>query len=85
MSIHLFTLVYLQLPECGDLFVTAGKFVTVKGTVVRVSCIKPLCVKMAYECMTCRHVQVFEHLHFIHRQFSIKELLWFVPAFASSF
>jgi len=38
--------------------VNAGKFVTVKGTVVRVSCIKPLCVRMAYECINCRHIQV---------------------------
>jgi len=35
-----------------------GKFVTVKGTVVRVSCIKPLCTTMAYECINCQHVQV---------------------------
>ena len=40
------------------LFVVVGKFVTVKGTVVRVSCIKPLCVTMAYECINCQHIQV---------------------------
>jgi len=38
--------------------VFVGKFVTVKGTVVRVSCIKPLCTTMAYECVNCRHIQV---------------------------
>ncbi|XP_013415383.1 DNA helicase MCM8 [Lingula anatina] len=34
-----------------------GKFVSVKGTVVRVSNIKPLCTKMAFECNSCRTVQ----------------------------
>lgn len=39
-------------------YMNAGKFVAVNGTVVRVSCIKPLCVRMAYECIGCNHIQV---------------------------
>ncbi|XP_076347300.1 DNA helicase MCM8-like isoform X2 [Tachypleus tridentatus] len=35
-----------------------GKFVSVKGTVVRVSNVKPLCTKMAFECGNCSNVQV---------------------------
>ncbi|XP_072163403.1 DNA helicase MCM8-like [Diadema setosum] len=34
-----------------------GKFVSVKGTVVRVSNIKPLCTKMAFLCNTCGDIQ----------------------------
>lgn len=34
-----------------------GKFVSVKGTVVRVSNIKPLCTHLAFECGTCAYVQ----------------------------
>ncbi|CAG2189986.1 MCM8 [Mytilus edulis] len=34
-----------------------GKFVSVKGTVVRVSNIKPLCTKLAFECVSCGNVQ----------------------------
>jgi len=32
--------------------------VSVRGTVVRVSSIKPLCLQMAYECNNCGTVQV---------------------------
>ena len=35
-----------------------GKFVSVQGTVVRVSNIKPMCTKMAFQCNTCGDVQV---------------------------
>ena len=35
----------------------SGKFVSVKGTVVRVSNIKPLCTQMAFQCTNCRHIQ----------------------------
>ncbi|XP_052800629.1 DNA helicase MCM8-like isoform X2 [Mya arenaria] len=34
-----------------------GKFVSVKGTVVRVSNIKPLCTVMAFQCNTCSETQ----------------------------
>lgn len=34
-----------------------GKFVSVKGTVVRVSNIKPLCTRMAFECTNCATIQ----------------------------
>lgn len=34
-----------------------GKFVSVKGTVVRVSNIKPLCRQLAFECLNCGHIQ----------------------------
>ncbi|XP_071834989.1 DNA helicase MCM8-like isoform X2 [Apostichopus japonicus] len=35
-----------------------GKFVSIKGTVVRVSNIKPFCTKMAFECNLCGDIQV---------------------------
>ncbi|KAJ8045687.1 DNA helicase MCM8 [Holothuria leucospilota] len=35
-----------------------GKFVSIKGTVVRVSNIKPVCTKMAFECNMCGDIQV---------------------------
>lgn len=34
-----------------------GKFVCVKGTVVRVSNMKPLCIKMVFECNNCSTIQ----------------------------
>lgn len=34
-----------------------GKFVAIRGTVVRVSNIKPLCTKMAFVCNLCGDVQ----------------------------
>lgn len=34
-----------------------GKFVCVKGTVVRVSSIKPYCKQMAFSCLSCGTVQ----------------------------
>ena len=43
-----------------------GKFVSVKGTVVRVSNIKPLCTKLAFECVTCGTVQVHLKLFIIY-------------------
>ena len=39
-----------------------GKFVSVRGTVVRVSSIKPLCLQMAYECNNCGAVQVRQRI-----------------------
>ncbi|XP_067421428.1 DNA helicase MCM8 isoform X1 [Emydura macquarii macquarii] len=36
-----------------------GKYVALRGTVVRVSNIKPLCTKMAFICNTCRDVHSF--------------------------
>ena len=36
---------------------------SVKGTVVRVSNIKPLCTHLAFECGSCAFVQVGEILH----------------------
>uniref|UniRef100_A0A8C8VKP9 DNA helicase MCM8 n=1 Tax=Pelusios castaneus TaxID=367368 RepID=A0A8C8VKP9_9SAUR len=36
-----------------------GKYVALRGTVVRVSNIKPLCTKMAFICSTCGEVQSF--------------------------
>ncbi|XP_033631713.1 DNA helicase MCM8-like [Asterias rubens] len=35
-----------------------GKFVSVRGTVVRVSNIKPYCTKMAFQCNTCGDIQI---------------------------
>ncbi|ELU16340.1 hypothetical protein CAPTEDRAFT_101979 [Capitella teleta] len=35
-----------------------GKFVSIKGTVVRVSNIKPLCTQMTFECPKCSHIQI---------------------------
>ncbi|XP_038074651.1 DNA helicase MCM8-like [Patiria miniata] len=35
-----------------------GKFVTVRGTVVRVSNIKPFCTKMAFQCNMCGDIQI---------------------------
>lgn len=35
-----------------------GTFVSVKGTVVRVSNIKPKCIQLAFECTTCTCIQV---------------------------
>lgn len=40
------------------IFFFSGKFVTVKGTVVRVSNIKPMCTQMAFECQGCGYIQV---------------------------
>ncbi|MBN3315226.1 MCM8 helicase, partial [Atractosteus spatula] len=37
-----------------------GKYVALRGTVVRVSNIKPLCTKMAFTCNTCGHIQSLE-------------------------
>ncbi|XP_039594602.1 DNA helicase MCM8 isoform X2 [Polypterus senegalus] len=34
-----------------------GKFIALRGTVVRVSNIKPMCAKMAFTCNTCREIQ----------------------------
>ncbi|XP_055892366.1 DNA helicase MCM8-like [Biomphalaria glabrata] len=34
-----------------------GKFVSVKGTIVRVSNIKPLCIQLAFQCSSCAHIQ----------------------------
>lgn len=39
-------------------FILTGKFVSIKGTVVRVSNIKPFCTKMAFECNLCGDIQV---------------------------
>lgn len=36
-----------------------GKYVALRGTVVRVSNIKPLCTKMAFICSACGNVQSF--------------------------
>lgn len=36
-----------------------GKYVALRGTVVRVSNIKPLCTKMAFRCASCGKVQSF--------------------------
>ena len=36
-----------------------GKYVALRGTVVRVSNIKPLCTKMAFLCAACGEVQSF--------------------------
>lgn len=34
-----------------------GQLVCVKGTVVRVSSIRPLCTRMAFKCLGCSHTQ----------------------------
>ncbi|XP_023237196.1 DNA helicase MCM8-like isoform X2 [Centruroides sculpturatus] len=39
-----------------------GKFVSIKGTVVRVSNIKPYCTKLAFECKSCLVTQVVTQL-----------------------
>lgn len=39
---------------------------SVKGTVVRVSNIKPLCTHLAFECGSCALVQVGEILHYLN-------------------
>ena len=36
-----------------------GKFVALRGTVVRVSNIKPICTKMAFICNACGNTQSF--------------------------
>lgn len=36
-----------------------GKYIALRGTVVRVSNIKPLCTKMAFLCAACGEVQSF--------------------------
>lgn len=36
-----------------------GKYIALRGTVVRVSNIKPLCTKMAFLCAACGEVQGF--------------------------
>ena len=36
----------------------AGSFVSVKGTVVRVSNIKPLCTQIVFQCAACEEMQV---------------------------
>ncbi|XP_068237217.1 DNA helicase MCM8-like [Palaemon carinicauda] len=43
------------LSKAKNLFL--GKLVSVKGTVVRVSSIKPLCTRLAFTCVSCNHVQ----------------------------
>lgn len=39
-----------------------GKFVSMKGTVVRVSNVKPFCIKLAFECKSCSVTQVYTQL-----------------------
>ncbi|XP_074661306.1 DNA helicase MCM8-like [Tubulanus polymorphus] len=34
-----------------------GKFVSIKGTVIRVNNIKPLCMRLAFECVQCEGIQ----------------------------
>lgn len=36
-----------------------GKYISVRGTVVRVGNIKPLCTKMAFRCAACGEIQSF--------------------------
>ncbi|XP_051000646.1 DNA helicase MCM8 isoform X1 [Acomys russatus] len=36
-----------------------GKYISIRGTVVRVSNIKPLCTKMAFRCAACGEIQSF--------------------------
>lgn len=36
-----------------------GKYISIRGTVVRVSNIKPLCIKMAFQCAACGEIQSF--------------------------
>ncbi|XP_052039669.1 DNA helicase MCM8 [Apodemus sylvaticus] len=36
-----------------------GKYISIRGTVVRVSNIKPLCTKMAFQCAACGEIQSF--------------------------
>ncbi|GAB1286939.1 DNA helicase MCM8 [Apodemus speciosus] len=36
-----------------------GKYISIRGTVVRVSNIKPLCTKMAFQCAVCGEIQSF--------------------------
>lgn len=50
---------YQQVSSLKNLAANAfGKFVCVKGTVIRVSNTKPLCCKMAFECNACGREQV---------------------------
>ena len=44
-----------------------GKFVAVRGTVVRVSSVKPLVTHMAFSCNTCKETQVRENSSLIAR------------------
>lgn len=39
-------------------FLFLGKFVAIRGTVVRVSSVKPLVTHMAFKCNTCKEIQV---------------------------
>ncbi|XP_021048955.1 DNA helicase MCM8 [Mus pahari] len=36
-----------------------GKYISIRGTVVRVSNIKPLCINMAFQCAACGEIQSF--------------------------
>ncbi|PIO38358.1 hypothetical protein AB205_0067240, partial [Aquarana catesbeiana] len=46
----------LAIHQVANLY---GKYVALRGTVVRVSNIKPICTKMAFVCNMCRDVQSF--------------------------
>ena len=47
----------ITLDKC-DVCDIAGSFVSVKGTVVRVSNIKPLCTQIVFQCAACEEMQV---------------------------
>ena len=51
----------LLICPCTHLFAvtTAGKFVAICGTVIRVSNVKPLVKKMAFSCNLCSQTQVW--------------------------
>ncbi|XP_029642907.2 DNA helicase MCM8 [Octopus sinensis] len=57
-------MIYARIKECDNIVQLKnikanyyGKFVTVKGTVVRVGNVKPLCTKMEFECNSCSNLE----------------------------
>ncbi|CAO2578646.1 DNA helicase MCM8 [Lemmus lemmus] len=59
---HIFARVYNYEPLTHLKSVRAncyGKYISVRGTVVRVGNIKPLCTKMAFRCAACGEIQSF--------------------------
>ena len=62
-------------------FYPAGKFVTIKGTVVRVGNIKPLCTVMAFKCASCSFIQVKCTLQMEHNTSSCFVLSQLVKTF----
>ncbi|GAB1601268.1 DNA helicase MCM8 [Argonauta hians] len=57
-------MIYARVKDCDNVVPLKsikanyyGKFVSVKGTVVRVGNVKPLCIKMEFECNSCSNLE----------------------------